>query len=172
MGRTGGSFEPEELGADWNARYFGVAEPLGRRRKVDGGGLDALAYEAIGEAGHGIGLEGHGGNPEQQRRGHCRPGGVAAHAEDDAGVEFANQFAAVEDAARERYERAQAREQGDVLERAYVDQAETEAGFGDEARFHSALRADEKNFRIVTGDHFARYGEGGDDMAAGAAACD
>ena len=103
--RTGRRSESEELRADGNAGDFAVAEPACSRGKVDGGGLHALAHEAIGQAGHGVGLEGHGGDFELKGRGHGRAGGVAAHAEDDAGPELANEAAAGEDAARQMRQR-------------------------------------------------------------------
>ena len=74
-----------------NAGDLGVAEPPGRRGKVDRRGLHPLAHQAVGQAGHGVGLKGHGGNFEPQRRRHRRAGGVSAHAEDGAGPELADQ---------------------------------------------------------------------------------
>src|ERR1035438_1502849 len=54
-----GRIEIEEFGANWNAGDFAMVKPLGGGLEVDGGGLNTLADEAVGEAGNGIGLEGH-----------------------------------------------------------------------------------------------------------------
>ena len=140
--------------------------------KVDRGGLDTLADEAVGEAGHGVGLEGHGGDFEPQGRGHRRAGGVSAHAEDDVGLEFADQLAAGKDAAGQAHQRAQAGDEGDVLELADIDEFQIEAGLGDEARLHAARGADEEHLGRVAGDQFASHGQRRNDVASGAAAGD
>jgi hypothetical protein len=95
VGRSG-RLKAEKLRADGDAGDFGIAEPFGGGGEVDGGGLNPLADQAIGEAGHGVRLEGHGGNFEPQGRGHRRAGGVSADAEDDIRPEFADQALAGE----------------------------------------------------------------------------
>ena len=164
--------EGEELRADGNAGDLGVAEPLGRRFEVDGGGLDALADEAIGEAGYRVRLKGHRGNPEAQGRGHRRAGGVAAHAEDDVGLEVADQLVARPHAEGQAEQGAQAGKPGDVLELADIDQFQLEAGFGNQARLHAARRADKEDLGRVAGDQLARHGQRRNDVASGTAAGD
>ena len=169
MGR-GGSREREEPRADGNAGDFGVAKPLDGRGKVDRRGLNALADEAVGEAGHGVGLEGHGRNFELQGRGHRRAGGVSADAENDVGAEVANQPATGKDAAGQVHQGAQARDQGDVFELADFDEFQIETGLGDEAGLHAARGADEEEFGCVVGSEFASHGQRRNDVASGAAA--
>jgi hypothetical protein len=56
----------EEAGADRDACDLAIVEPGAGGGKVDGGSLHAFADQSIGKAGHGVGLEGHGGNPEPE----------------------------------------------------------------------------------------------------------
>ena len=60
----------------------------------------------------------------------------------------------------------------DVFELADLDELEAEAGGGDHAAFEAAGSADEEDFGLVALDQGAGDGEGGDDVAAGAAAGD
>ena len=171
VGRDG-SREREELRADGNAGDFGVAEPAGCRRKVDGGGLNTLADEAIGEAGHGIRLESHGRDFELQGRGHRRAGGVSAHAEDNVGPELSDQPLAGEDAAGQVHQCAQAGEQRYIFKLAYIHKFQIEAGLGHQATLHAARRADEEHFGFMVGDQFARHGQRRNNVTSGAAAGD
>ena len=135
--------EGEELRADGNAGDFGVAEPFGGSGKIDGRGLHAFAHQAIGKAGHGVGLKDQRRNLEPQRGRHAGPGGVTADAEDHAGLELADQPLAIGDALRQADDGFEAGEQRDLVERARVDELEAKAGLGDEADSKAARRADE-----------------------------
>ena len=172
MGCDGGRLKGEEGGAHGNAGDLGVAEPPGRGEEVDGGGLHALADEAVGESGHGVGFEGHGGYFEQDRGGHGGAGSVSANAEDDVGLEVSNQAAAGEDAQRQVEQGAQPSDKGDVFERADLNELKLESGFGNEVGFHAAGGADEEDFGGVARDQLAGHGECRDDVAAGSAAGD
>ena len=67
---------------------------------------------------------------------------------------------------------AQAGDERDVFELADFDEAQMEAGLGDEAALHAARGADEENLGVVAGDEFAGHGQRRNDVAAGAAAGD
>ena len=64
---------------------------------------------------------------------------------------------------------AQAGGQRDILERAHVDEAEAKSGFGNEANFKAARGADKEDFGFVAFNQLVGYGEGGNNVAAGAA---
>lgn len=173
MGGVGGRrSKVKELRADRNAGDLGVAKPVSCRGKVDRRCLDTLADETVGKAGHRVRLEGHGGDFEPQSHCHRRAGGVSAHAKDDVGLEFADQPLTGIDAAGQAQERAQAGEQRDVLELAYIDEAQIEAGLGDKARLHTPRRTDEEHFGPLAGDQFASHGQRRKDVASGAASGD
>ena len=102
--------------------------------------------------------------------GHGRTGGVTADAEDDRGLELANEALAGGDAAGQIEECAEARGEGYIFERANVDETKVEAGLGNEANLHAARGADKQHLGRVTIDEFVRHRERRDDVAAGAAA--
>ena len=85
MRRLGGAGDGEEFRADRDAGDLGVAKPFGGGREIDRGRLNALADEAVGHAGDGVGLKGHGWDAAQNGRAHGRTGGVSADAEDGIG---------------------------------------------------------------------------------------
>ena len=67
---------------------------------------------------------------------------------------------------------AEARCEADAFELADLDEFKLKAGFGDEFGFEAAGGAYETDFGGVLVAELARDGEGWDDVAAGASACD
>ena len=167
-----GCGQGEKLWADGDAGDLGVAKPFGRGGKVDGGGLDAFADEAIGHAGDGIRFKGHGGNAAQDGCSHGRAGGVAAYAEDYIGAEILDDFGAGQQTHGELGNGFEAGEERDLVEGADFDEFQFKAGCGNKARLHAASGAYEKDFGLVFGNQLVSYGESGDDVAAGAASGD
>ena len=76
----------------------------------------------------------------------------------------------MQDAARESDQRLELGSQADAVELADIDELEGVAGLRHQARFHSLRRADETDFRRIGGLERAGDGEGGNDVAARAAA--
>jgi hypothetical protein len=59
-----------------------------------------------------------------------------------------------------------------MVQLADADELQRITGLGDKARFETARGADEEHLRAATGLELVGNGEGGDDVAAGAAAGD
>ena len=130
------------------------------------------ATRRLANAGNYVRLEGHQRDVEHRTGEHRGAGGVSADAHDDIGTEVADDLRGLRDGARQVEESLESCCEADAIERADGDQFERKAGGGDDAGFHAARGSDKKHFGVVTGLEFLGDGDGGDDVAARASACD
>ena len=151
----------EELGADGIAGddRVGSLHPRGRFFKCNRDRGREAADDAIRQSREGIGVVNDrrdAANPRRDEHGSRR---VAADAEDDARLVFADELPRLNEAEREAEEVLDQIESAFAFEAADGDELEREAGFGDDGLFETALGADEgiaaaaRELRRVVADH-------------------
>src|SRR5260221_6411688 len=108
----------EKLGPDGHAHHLSVAKILLRLLKMNSGSRDPMTNNFISKSGNVVRLKSQGRKPAQESSHHRWPGCIPSNAHDYVGVEHFDDLAGFENRQREGIERAQARQQAYVLQRA------------------------------------------------------
>jgi hypothetical protein len=162
----------EKFRPDWNPRDLSIAEPFGGGRKVDGGRLDTLAYQAIRHPRHRVGLESHRRNAAQDGCAHGRTRGISSNSENDVGTELANDPGTGKQGQWQLGQGTKARGQGDLIQRANFNELQRKSSVRDHARLQAARGSDEEDLGMVPDHKFACDSEGWNDVTTGTATGD